>query len=82
MGDREGLWIIIIFVLVMGGLLAIRQIAIHNVNKDMDAIKEQILEDNGVSAQKWFEIPRKYRYQILHDLPEYRKFEREYILEK
>lgn len=82
MGDREGLWIVIIFVLVAGVLLTIRQVAIHHLDRKMDTIKEQILEGEGVSGQKWFSIPEKYRYKILHDLPEYRKFEREYILER
>lgn len=82
MEDREGLWVVIIFVLVVVGLLAVRQIALHHIDKKADSIKEQILDGEGISGQEWFSIPEKYRYKILHDLPEYRKFEREYILER
>ena len=31
MEDREGLWVVLIFVLVVVGLLAVRQIALHHI---------------------------------------------------
>ena len=53
----------------------------NQISDHLEQVRTDLLDGNKIKNQDWYELQPSHRYELLLELPEFRKFEKEYILE-
>ena len=79
--DKFGGYVLIVCIALLLILLTGKIVLMSMMNSEINSVKDRLENGERISGQEWFSISEKHRYEILYDISEYRKFEREHILE-